>query len=667
MKLSKFLLLLPLLGGMLVGCNTAPKEKGYTVTFETYGGTSVETMENVTQVYASPVTTKEDFVFGGWYLSSTYETAVTFPYVVTEDMTMHAKWDALPYSVVGEEFVYAITPTGKATAYMSAEHKEDHLEVLVEVEDAIIYNYLTNAPGMGLNGMNDNVELFVASTNYAVFGMQAKETYKILTIPGVGYEINQVLSGNGNYRDGVNYSGNLTNTGIVVENNILIEEDGFSGYVVTFKVPYSLFGLTRETAPKNIALYLAMRNTNDASVSGTAYIESAYKGCERANVWTYPVVDENNDFTFNPIETLFIGDSYTDLNWYRVLNTDFAGKNFYGRGIGGSKVPYWTSVASTFVQYQPKNIVIHIGVNDIDTGDTNGAPTFQSLTTFVNTVHSLLPTTKIYWMTICDNVRTSFHANGVHKFTDAYHYVNEQMKLLAASDEYLEIIDFAAEIDGSDEIISFLDEGLHLNAFGYNQMTKCIYEALGYDYEVGTLIGSSGADFHTSRGFDLSDDENNIISTTGQFDQIAFFKSESGSDQLTVSADLTALQVNNGDLYPKMGLILATRTKLLFFYVDMYANLDGQVVGYVFNDLKSGGGVNYDWATSVSETVSDISYTGSNSVSMKLEVTDSAINMYVNNNLEFGIARTVLGDTVHAGLLSFNTAFTAKNLSYTEI
>ena len=68
----------------------------YTVTFVTNGGTAIAAQQTG-YIESAPVTTKTDFGFGGWYTDSDFTEGnkVTFPYTVTSDTTLYAKWTAV--------------------------------------------------------------------------------------------------------------------------------------------------------------------------------------------------------------------------------------------------------------------------------------------------------------------------------------------------------------------------------------------------------------------------------------------------------------------------------------------------------------------------------------------------------------------------------------------
>lgn len=86
--------------------NEEPKE--FKVSFDSNGGSKVEDV--VTSIIESePYTTRDGYTFLGWYLEESFITKVTFPFEVTKDQTLYAKWEEnIPASIsfnVNEEGV----------------------------------------------------------------------------------------------------------------------------------------------------------------------------------------------------------------------------------------------------------------------------------------------------------------------------------------------------------------------------------------------------------------------------------------------------------------------------------------------------------------------------------------------------------------------------------
>ena len=70
----------------------------YTVTFDVGGGTPVEPM-TTSRIDKEPPTTRDGYTFDGWYTDKTFHYKVTFPYDVTKEQTLYAKWEKNTYTV----------------------------------------------------------------------------------------------------------------------------------------------------------------------------------------------------------------------------------------------------------------------------------------------------------------------------------------------------------------------------------------------------------------------------------------------------------------------------------------------------------------------------------------------------------------------------------------
>lgn len=66
----------------------------FTVKFDTDGGNSVadKTVKAGGTIDTSPITIKAGYVFSGWYTDKTFANVVSFPFIVTENCTLYAKW-----------------------------------------------------------------------------------------------------------------------------------------------------------------------------------------------------------------------------------------------------------------------------------------------------------------------------------------------------------------------------------------------------------------------------------------------------------------------------------------------------------------------------------------------------------------------------------------------
>ncbi len=624
-----------------------PVVTGFTVKFDSHGGSLVEDMVNITKIEQEPLTTWDNHIFKGWYTTETYENHVEFPYVVNADQTLHAKWELS----LGDELLVAPTNLGIAKSYVQASYQDSYVEVKVNVIDNIIYNSFTDP--QGLNGMNDNFELFVTPDGDLPSGLKDGEMIKIMVVPGVGYEVRKFLRMELYVNPGRVYSAPLITPITVVTKLTNESSDGFKGYSSLIKIPYSFFNKTKEYMFGKTCFYLAMRNTDGETGDLTVYRESSYLGSEFRHVWTHLILNQNNNFVQREVDTVIFGDSYTDMDFYKSFNADYEGKHVYTRGIGGTKASQWKDqMLSNVIAHRPNKVVIHIGVNDIDDSGASAQTTFNYIKTMVGTIHEALPNCKINWITITDNYMFAAKAS-------EYHSLNNLMKDYANTLDWLNIIDFASY--NKDRKINFIHDGLHLNALGYNALTKMIYEALEFNYGQGSIFGSAGPN-ETSRGFDLSND-NEEITTNGHFDQYAFVK-DAGRKSFTFEVSLTALERKHNDPYPKMGLVIKGADKMLYYFVDMLASLSGSTVGYVY--LENFGTINgsdFNWGSAQSRGGLDIHYTNGNYVTLKATYNNGVFTLSCNNVEIFTNTVPFASEDVYVGLLSFNTAFKAINYS----
>ena len=75
-------------------------QQKFKVTFDSAGGTKVASLETGF-IESAPEPTLKDKTFAGWYLDSGYaeETKIEFPYTVTHEITLYAKWTAIQCTV----------------------------------------------------------------------------------------------------------------------------------------------------------------------------------------------------------------------------------------------------------------------------------------------------------------------------------------------------------------------------------------------------------------------------------------------------------------------------------------------------------------------------------------------------------------------------------------
>ena len=68
------------------------EENTYNVHFELNGGTGVNDLKT-NKIEKEPLPTRDGYTFLGWYLEENFINKVTFPYEITKDQTLYAKWE----------------------------------------------------------------------------------------------------------------------------------------------------------------------------------------------------------------------------------------------------------------------------------------------------------------------------------------------------------------------------------------------------------------------------------------------------------------------------------------------------------------------------------------------------------------------------------------------
>lgn len=134
--------------------------------------------------------------------------------------------------------------------------------------------------------------------------------------------------------------------------------------------------------------------------------------------------------------TLFIGDSFFDTDfWTNFYKRYYTGKDALLLGIGGTTTYDWETWATEWLRdIQPKNIVMHMGTNNIyDDGDDVQA-TVSALQNMFSVIHENVPDTPIYWFGI------SYRSYNDAKIAKARE-INTQMKTWCDNQDYITYID----------------------------------------------------------------------------------------------------------------------------------------------------------------------------------------------------------------------------------
>ena len=172
--------------------------------------------------------------------------------------------------------------------------------------------------------------------------------------------------------------------------------------------------------------------------------------------------------------SLFVGDSFFQF-WrdgttgVEKFSKSFEGLNVFNIGISAStthdiRAMYQNTVSLT----NPKNIIINIGVNNVDDDSENGLKCFRNIRALVDDYLEYFPETNVYYLSI-----TRCSGTFANKWTD-HSMSNMMMKKYCEKTDRLTYLD-VMELYG-DNYASYQSDGLHPNQAGYDLFENIIKE-----------------------------------------------------------------------------------------------------------------------------------------------------------------------------------------------
>ena len=172
---------------------------------------------------------------------------------------------------------------------------------------------------------------------------------------------------------------------------------------------------------------------------------------------------ETADLTTPPAKggIVFIGSS--SIRLWTSLATDFPGMPVLNRGFGGSQLPEVTAYVDRVVTaYQPRQVIVYCGGNDIDGGRTpvEVLADYQAL---VRAIRAGSPEVRIAYISIAANPARWPQIEKVRA-------ANQLIKEWTAADPRLTYIDVHAAMltpDGLPKPDIFVADRLHMNPKGY--------------------------------------------------------------------------------------------------------------------------------------------------------------------------------------------------------
>ncbi|MBR5569402.1 MAG: glycoside hydrolase family 88 protein [Oscillospiraceae bacterium] len=354
--------------------------------------------------------------------------------------------------------------------------------------------------------------------------------------------------------------------------------------------------------------------------------------------------------------TLILGDSNMDFwdTWQSQSGlTQYV--NGYNVGIGGTTTRDWLHAYDQLIKpFHADRFVIMLGYNDVQVWGDDGEEVVENLRTLFAKIHADHPDAEIYYIYVapCPKV----YSGG--------EFTSQKMRALASGSRTLcEGLDYVQGVDVMDVLTTadgqnsnsmlFAADNIHMNEAGYKAFSDYLYQIIFRGEQFGTAAG-----YKTSKGVELTADKGEDASITmfGGAPQYAYWH-DVFTDQLCFETEIQVSAVLNNDAWPKFGLLINGQTEMVKFFVDMKPNMTATNVGVVYQ--PTGGGD--DWAGSKSVEVPGMSFTGSDTIKLKLVREGQAYYFYVNDVLVLSDEAGFKNENGAVGIFSFNTELTASN------
>lgn len=165
---------------------------------------------------------------------------------------------------------------------------------------------------------------------------------------------------------------------------------------------------------------------------------------------------------------LFVGSS--SIRMWKSLENDYPGYAVINRGFGGSQFSDLLHFTDRIVlPYQPRQIFVYEGDNDINAGVTPGT-VLQRFKTFVGRVQEQLPDTEIVFISI----KPSPARRNVFGQMNSANMLVKSYALLTDGVRYADV--FNPMLNGRGQIRGelFIEDELHMNARGYDVWERVI-------------------------------------------------------------------------------------------------------------------------------------------------------------------------------------------------
>lgn len=173
-------------------------------------------------------------------------------------------------------------------------------------------------------------------------------------------------------------------------------------------------------------------------------------------------------------DSLFVGDSFFQF-WrdgttgVEKFSKSFEGLSAFNIGISAATTHDIRALYRNIISFtNPKNIILNIGINNVDDDSESGMKCFRNIKSLVDDYLEYFPETNVYYLSItrCSNVFAS-------KWTD-HEISNKMMEQYCEKTDRLTYLDVMSLY--GDNYANYQSDGLHPNQDGYDLFEQIIKE-----------------------------------------------------------------------------------------------------------------------------------------------------------------------------------------------
>ena len=203
---------------------------------------------------------------------------------------------------------------------------------------------------------------------------------------------------------------------------------------------------------------------NILSVSLLICFLSSFTLFGQSSIWEKEIMALEANDSINTPELggiVFIGSS--SIRGWRSLSSDFADKNVLNRGFGGSELVDAVNYFDRLVaKYEPKQVVLYIGENDIASGKCPGV-VFNKFKEFAKRMRVQLPESELLFLSLKPSIARW------DKYPEMEE-VNAMVKKYASTRKGVKFIDISTAMLGENGLPKpefYINDGLHMTEEGY--------------------------------------------------------------------------------------------------------------------------------------------------------------------------------------------------------